>query len=92
MGLRRLLSRQPAEEAPLELLAELGVEVDPTAPNAQLNGTNRAAPTCPVVVEKKPPVGVGGFRREGHRPSYVWLSEKSRRGRTEWADQLFRPF
>jgi hypothetical protein len=95
MGLRRLLARKPAE-VPLERLAELGREQaadHPTRPVAQPDNSERRAPVSLVAIEKKgAEFGRPAFRREGRRPNYVWLSEKSRRARTGWADQLFRPF
>ena len=90
MGFRRLLNRAPAAEDPLERFAELGREEAADHPPGLFPSAateSRAAPVVSVAVDKEPV-----FRREGRSPNYVWLSEKSRRARTDWADQLFRPF
>jgi hypothetical protein len=95
VGLRRLLTRQPAKaEDPVERLAELGREQadhHPTRPFAEPATQDAAAPIPAVAVEKKErPV----FRRVGRRaPSYVWLSQRSREVRAtsvkSFIDQQF---
>jgi hypothetical protein len=101
MGFRKFLSRQPAEaEDPIARLAELGRRGDrptaapPSRPNAPLDREAAAVPVSAVSAVKKPAESSGRpvFRREGRRPSYVWLSESSRQARSGWADVLSRPF
>jgi hypothetical protein len=90
VGLRKLLTRPPAND-PLESLAELeeAGHHDPTRQFAQPACESAAAFPSLVAVEKKPE---SESRRARGRPNYIWLSGKNRRARTEWADQLFRPF
>jgi hypothetical protein len=93
VGLRKLLTRQPAED-PLEHLAELGREAESTAPStglfAQMTTEDEAAPLSSVALDKKV---VEVFAAESKKrverrrdPSYVWRSQASRAGRASWAD------
>jgi hypothetical protein len=100
MGLRRLLTRQPAED-PLERLAELGRETrsaaDPTRPNVRLNAHADAAPISLASVEKKV-IDVFAVKAKKavdpprSRSGYVWVSQASRSRRAAWADFANRTF
>jgi antitoxin (DNA-binding transcriptional repressor) of toxin-antitoxin stability system len=95
MGLRRLLTRQPAEDA-LERLAELGRETvtHSTRPVAQLNGEAVAGRSCAVSVGEKPePVAeISPAKRRRtvessrSRSGYRWLSQRSRESQASWHD------
>ena len=90
MGLRRLLTGGPAEN-PIERLAELGRNLDPPRQFRQLNAEEQVPAISAVAVEKRPESGRPVIEQEGRRPNYVWLSERSRRARTDWADVLVVP-
>jgi hypothetical protein len=94
VGLRKLLTRQPAED-PLERLAERGREPDsavtPSAAFADRATRDDAAPIYGAPTDKtagsffvaKSKKAVGPL---GRRSGYVWISERSRSKRASWAD------
>lgn len=97
MGLRSLLSRQPAAESPVEPLAELAaigraedpddhpssppLETTSGAPFAPLTTVSDPAGVSPVAVGKKS--GVTSVGKLRSRSGYVWVSQKSREAGSE---------
>jgi hypothetical protein len=101
VGLRKLLTRQPAED-PLERLAELGREGEPEAtlprwPVAELTTQDEAAPLSLASVDKKP-VDVFAAKTTKavdpprSRSGYVWRSQAGRESRSSAVDFANRTF
>jgi hypothetical protein len=97
VGLRKLLSRQPAED-PLERLAELGRETahHPAPAFAELATEGAAAPISPVSVDERVvEISVAKAKRAESprsRSGYVWVSRASRSKRAAWADFVNQRF
>jgi hypothetical protein len=93
MGLRKLLTRQPAED-PLERLAELGRKVGathPSRPFADATTQSEAAPKRGPSVDERVERSFVAESKERVEPSrsrsgYVWVSQASRSKRASWAD------
>jgi len=92
MGLRKLLTTQPAEDPLGRLTDEPSPTGDPPGRFAPRKANGAAAFPSPMAVEKKPESGRPVIEQEGRRPNYVRLSERSRRARADWADVMGRPF
>ncbi len=94
----------PAKQAEPKLteLAKLEPEPGPTPvrPFADTNRNDATAPrssadtdkTAEQISEPAEQISANPRKKSARRPSYVWLSQKTRDARAPWADYVNRPF